>query len=248
MFVQRSLGCITSRYKTQYFMKKTISGFQLAQSIDQTNLNPLLSIKECVNFFEDSKFHNFASVAILPIHTKLAAGILRGSHTKVCAAISYPFGGVPGYLKAKEVEYAIKDGAEEIDYVVNMAAIKSREYKKVLNEARSIISAAEGKPVKAIIEMWNLTEEEINNTCESVLEAHVTFVKSSTAYKGYKNMRAGTVEDAVLLKKIIQNRANIKIAGGIKNIQLALELLSVGVNRIGTSSGVQIMKAFRDLK
>ena len=226
---------------------KTISEFQLAQSIDQTNLNPLLSYKGCIKFFEDSKNFNFASVAILPIYTKLAAEILKGSHTKVDVAISYPLGGVPGYLKAKEVEYAIMDGAGEIDYVVNVAAIKSREYKKVLDEARMIVSAAEGKPVKAIIEMWNLTKDEIKITCETVLEAHVSFVKSSTAYKGYKEMRAGTIEDALLLRKIVHNRANIKIAGGIKNIQLTLKLLSLGVNRIGTSSGIQIITGFRDL-
>jgi len=226
---------------------KTISEFQLAQSLDQTNLNPLLSYNEGVKFLEDSMNFNFASVAILPIYSKIAATILKGSYTKVVVAISYPFGGVPGSLKAKEVEYAIKDGADEIDYVVNIPAIKSCEYKKVLDEARMIMSAAEGKPVKAIIEMWNLTEDEINKTCETVLEAHVSFIKSSTAYKGYKNMRAGTIEDAILLKKIVQNRANIKIAGGIKNIQLTLELLSLGVNRIGTSSGVQILKGFQDL-
>jgi len=226
---------------------KTISEFQLAQSIDQTNLNPLLSYNECVQFFEESKNFKFASVAILPIYTKLAAEILKGSHTKVDVAVSYPLGGVPANLKAKEVEYAIIDGAEEIDYVVNIAAIKSREYKKVLDEARMIVSAAEGKPVKAIIEMWNLTKDEIKITCETVLEAHVSFVKSSTAYKGYKNMRAGTTEDAILLRKIVQNRANIKIAGGIKNIQLTLKLLSLGVDRIGTSSGVQILTGFRDL-
>jgi deoxyribose-phosphate aldolase len=226
---------------------KTISEFQLAQSIDQTNLNPLLSCDEFILFLEKSRELKFASVAILPIYTKLAKEVLEGSQTKVTIAISYPLGGVPANLKAKEVEYAIKDGADEIDYVVNMAAIKTGEYKKVLDEVRMIISAAESKPVKAIIEMWNLNEDEIRKTCETILEANVSFIKSSTAFKGYKKMRAGTIEDALLLKKIVHNRAKIKIAGGINNIQLTLELLALGVNRIGTSSGVQILTSYRDL-
>lgn len=227
---------------------KNISEFQLAQSIDQTNLNPFLSYKEYENFFEDSKKLNFASVAILPIHTKLASEILKGSHTKVCAAISYPLSGVPGLLKAREVEHALQNGAEEFDFVVNMAAVKSCNYEKVLHESQMIVSAAEGKTVKAIIEMWNLTTDEIKATCESVLEAHVSFVKTSTAYKGYKRMRPSTIEDAVLLREIVQKRAKIKIAGGIDNIQLTLKLLSLGVNRIGTSAGIKILEGFKDLE
>lgn len=226
---------------------ENLSEFQLAQSLDQTNLSPLLSNKDFVTFLEKSRDLNFASVAILPIYTKLAAEVLEGSHTNVCIAISYPLSGVPGHLKAKEVAYAIKNGADEIDYVVNIAAVKSREYQKVFEESQMIVSAAEGKPVKSIIEMWNLTPDEIRDTCEAVVEAGVTFVKTSTAFKGYDNMRSSTIEDAIVLKKILQNRVKIKIAGGIKDIDLTLKLLSLGVDRIGTSSGVQILDAFRDL-
>jgi len=224
-----------------------ISEFELAQSLDQTNLDPLSSNKECAKFLEESGDLNFASVAILPIYTKLAAEILKGSNTNVCIAISYPLSGVPGHLKAKEVEYAVKDGADEIDYVVNIAAVKSSEYKKVFEESRMIVSAAEGKPVKSIIEMWNLTTDEIRATCEAVIRGGVSFVKSSTGFNGYKHMRGGTVEDALLLRNIVQKRAKIKIAGGIRNITLTLKLLSLGVDRIGTSSGVQILTGFRDL-
>jgi len=226
---------------------KMITEFELAQSIDQTNLNPLLSYSECIQFFEESKKLDFASVAILPIYTELAAKVLNGSHTRVCVAISYPFGGVPCDLKAKEVKYAVRDGADEIDYVINITALKIGEYQKVLDESRLIISAAEGKPVKAIIEMWNLSTDEIKTACEILIEANVSYVKSSTAYKGYKKMRVGTIKDAFLLKKFVQNRAKIKIAGGINNVKVALELLSLGVSRIGTSSGVSILTGFRDL-
>lgn len=226
---------------------KNISEFQLAQSLDQTNLNPLLTTYECIKFLEESRNLYFSSVAILPINTKLAAEILKGSKTNVCIAISYPLGGIPGYLKAKEVEYAIKDGADEIDYVANIAAIKSGEYKKVLDESQMIVSAADGKPVKAIIEMWNLTKDEIKYTCEAIIRGGVSFVKSSTAFKGYKDMRAVTIEDALLLRDIVQNQAKIKVAGGIKDINFVLEFLSLGVDRIGTSSGVQILKGFRCL-
>lgn len=226
---------------------KNYSEYQLAQSLDQTNLNPLLTTDECVKFLEESRDLNFASVAILPIYTKLAAELLQGSNTNVCIAISYPLSGVPGHLKAKEVEYAIKDGADEIDYVVNIAAVKLRDYQKVLEESQMIVSAAEGKTVKAIIEMWNLTKDETRFTCEAVVRGGVSFVKSSTAFKGYKNMRGGTIEDALLLKNFVQDQAKIKIAGGIKTIDLTLKLLALGVDRIGTSSGVQILTGFREL-
>jgi len=226
---------------------KKISEFQLAQSIDQTNLNPLLSYEEFRKFIQESRKLDFASVAILPMYTKIAKEILQGSNTKVDVAISYPFGSVPAWLKAKEIEFAIRDGADEIDYVVNIAAVKSLDYKTLLEEARMIVSASEGKTVKAIIEMWNLTKDEIRFTCETILESNVAFIKSSTAYKGYTNMRASTVEDALLLKKIVGDRTKIKIAGGIKDINLTLELLSLGVNRIGTSSGVQILSQFQEI-
>lgn len=228
-------------------MSSSITEFQLAQSIDQTNLNPLFSYKECTHFLEESRRLSFASVAILPGFTRLASDILDGSHTKVVTGISYPLGTVPASLKAKEVAYAIQDGADEIDYVINIAAVKNRDFQKIVDEARMIVSAAEGKPVKAIIEIWNLTEDEIRDTCEAILEAGVTFVKSSTAYKGYRNLRGSKIEDALLLKEIVKGRAKIKIAGGISDIQLALDLLSLGVDRIGTSSGVKILAGFREL-
>lgn len=224
---------------------KKLTEFQLAQSLDQTNLNPFLTYDEYVLFFEESRNLNFSSVAILPIYTQLAAKILNGSHTIVDAAISYPLGCVPAILKAKEVEHAVKFGAGEIDYVVNIAAIKSGSYKKVFDEAQMIISAANGKPVKAIIEMWNLSEEEVRATCEELIAAHVTYIKSSTAYKGYKNMREGTIDDALLLKKVVHNRAKVKIAGGIRDIDQVYKLLDLGVDRIGTSSGVRILDGFR---
>lgn len=225
---------------------KNLSEFQIAQLIDQTNLNPLLSYGEYINFFEESKRFNFASVAILPLFTKLAVKTLKNSNTRVGAAISYPLSGVSGYLKAAEVEIAVKDGADEIDYVVNQCAIKSRDYQKVYNEARMIVEAAKGRTVKAIIEMWNLTEDEIKHTCDAVIEGKVSFVKSSTAFKGHRNMRGSTLKDALLLKEIIQDRAKIKIAGGIRTLDLTLDLLSAGVDRIGTSSGVQILSEFRN--
>ncbi len=223
------------------------SEFELAQSIDQTNLNPLLSYPKCVHFLEESEQYNFASVAILPIYTKLAANLLKGSQTRVCVAISYPLGGVPGLLKARETAYAIKSGAQEIDYVMNITALKAGEYDLLLDESREIISAAEGRTVKVIIEMWNLSQDEIKVACKIACDANVSFVKSSTAFKGYKAMRSGTIEDAKTLLAAVNGRVKVKIAGGINNAKLAVDLLSLGVARIGTSSGVEIIKGYRKM-
>jgi len=217
---------------------------ELAQKIDQTNLNPALGYSDIKKFLIQSKELQFKSVAILPIYTSIAANLLKDSLTKVCVAISYPFGNIPYQLKVKEVNHAIDEGAEEIDYVINVLELKSGNYQTVLDEAKAIVSAAEGRITKAIIEIWSLNEDEIKAACEIICEAKVAFVKSSTAFKGYKAMRAGSVDDAKILKKYVRDRAQIKIAGGINSLSLAMDLLSKGVGRIGTSSGKKIMEEF----
>jgi len=215
--------------------------FDLAQTIDQTDLNPTKTLGAARAFFEQAAAYHFASVAILPLYVDLAAAVLKGTQTKVDAAIAYPLSAVPGSMKAAETADAVQRGADEIDYVMNVGALKSGEYGLLVEEARQVVAAADGRVVKVIIELWGLAENEARAACEIACEAGVHFVKSSTGYKGHKDMRASTVDDAHLLLRLVGDRARVKIAGGITDTAFALELLKLGVARLGTSSGVAIV-------
>jgi deoxyribose-phosphate aldolase len=215
---------------------------ELSRAIDQTNLNPLATLDACRAFCEEAAQHDFASVAILPMYVETATDVLKGTNTRVCAAISYPLSALPGALKADEAADAVCRGADEIDYVMNVGALRSGDYDLLVDEAQQVISAADGRVVKAIIEMWALSEDEVRAACEIGCEAGVTYIKSSTGYKGHKGMRASTKDDARLLLDLVGDRAKVKIAGGVKDAIFAMELLKMGVSRLGTSSGVAILK------
>ena len=218
--------------------------FELAQTIDQTNLNPTMTFEASQAFFKEAAEYRFASVSILPMYVEAAAAVLKGTDTKVDAAISYPLSAVPGSLKAAEAADAVRRGADEIDYVMNVGALKTGEYDLLVDEARQVVAAADGRLVKVIIEMWGLRETEVRAACEIACEAGVHFVKNSTGYKGHKAMRPSILDDAKLLLRLVGNRAKVKIAGGIRDTGFALELLDLGVARLGTSSGVAIMEGF----
>ncbi|MBN1314250.1 MAG: deoxyribose-phosphate aldolase [Anaerolineales bacterium] len=221
-----------------------MSKLEFAQTIDQTNLDPTMTQKAAQSFFEKAAECRFASVAILPVFVDLAAEVLRGTETKVDAAISYPLSAVPFSLKAAETADAVRRGADEIDYVMDVGALKSGDYSALVQEAKAIIKASDGRLVKAIIEMWGLTNDEVFAACEICCDAGVHFVKSSTGYKGHYALRTSTVDDAKLLLKCVGDRAKVKIAGGIREIGFATELLDLGVARLGTSSGVKLLNSW----
>jgi deoxyribose-phosphate aldolase len=220
--------------------------FKLTQTLDQTNLNPMMTFAIARDFFEQAAVYRFGSVAILPMHVELAAEVLKGTDTKVDVAISYPLSAVPAALKAAETADAVKRGADEIDYVMDVGALRSGAYNALVDEAQQVIAAADGRVVKAIIEMWGLAENQVRAAVEACCEAGVHFVKSSTGYKGHAALCASTADDARLLVMLAGGRCRVKMAGGIRDLDFALELLDLGVDRIGTSSGVPIVNAFRE--
>jgi deoxyribose-phosphate aldolase len=222
-----------------------MTGLELCQAIDQTNLDPMATIEAYQAFCEEAARYRFASVSILPLYVETAAAVLKGTDTKVDAAISYPLSAVPGSLKAAEAADAVRRGADEIDYLMDVGALKTGEYGLLVDEARQVVAAADGRVVKAIIEMWGLSEVEVRAACEIACEAGVTFVKSSTGYKGHKALRLSTLGDARLLLRLVGDRAKVKIAGGIRDTDFALDLLDLGVARVGTSSGVAIVEGFK---
>ncbi len=222
-----------------------IDEFTLAQSLDQTKLDPTATLAEYVAFFEEAASYQIGAAAIMPMLTKTAADVLKGSKTKISAAISYPHGASPASLKAAEAKEALEQGANEIDYVVNVGAIRSGDYELLAEEAHQMVDAVEGFVLKAIVESWCLNHREIHTTMEILCDAGVTFLKTSTGFKGFPSIQPTSHEDAKRLVEMADGRIRIKVAGGVRDAQTALRLLEAGVARIGTSAGKLIIEEFR---
>ncbi len=213
---------------------------QLASIIDQTLLDPSADRGRVEAFCREAGELGFAAVALLPCNVSLARSILQGTNTKVCAALAFPLGTWPAELKAAEARQAVKDGAEELDVVMNVGALKAGKLDQVRAELRGVVEAAEGRTVKVIIELPLLTETEAAVACDLIAEAGAQFVKTSTGFKGFK-LRGTTADDVILLKRLAAGRIKVKAAGGIRTYELAAKMVECGVDRIGTSSGVAIV-------
>ncbi len=225
-----------------------IDEFALAQYLDQTKLDSKSTFEEYEHFLQEAARYQFHSVAVLPRYAKLASKVLHGSKTQVCVGISYPYGGLPPTLKALEAAEAVCRGAEELDYVINVPALKVGEYSTLKEEALRIVEQADGRVTKAIIEVWTLSPAEMEAICEIAIEAGVRFIKTSTGYKGFADLKPTTVQDAERLLKFSGGRINIKVSGGVGDARAALKLIGMGVRRIGTSSGEKIIADFRALQ
>lgn len=222
-----------------------INEYNLAQSLDQTKLDPTATVAEYVAFFEEAAKYQLGTVAIMPILTKTAVDVLRGSKTKISAAISYPHGATPASLKTAEAKNAIGQGADEIDYVVNVGALRSGDYETLAEESHQMVDAVEGCVLKAIVESWCLSPREIRAIMEILCDAGVTFLKTSTGYKGFPSIQPTSHEDAKRLVEMADGRIFVKVSGGVRDAQTAVSLLDMGVARIGTSAGNKIIDEFR---
>lgn len=214
----------------------------MAKKIDQTNLHEEATEEEMRSFFEEARKYGFAAVAILPNQIKLAKTILKGSNVKVVAAIAFPLGSTSPELKALETKRAVQDGADEIDMVINNCALHSDQYDVVKKDIESVVKAANGKPVKVIIEVSFLTPELFEKACNIAMEAGADFVKTSTGFKRFSGWRPTTVKDVLEIKRIVGKKMKVKPAGGIKTTEQALAMLVAGADRIGASAGVKFVE------
>lgn len=228
----------------------TINEGQLVKYLDQTNLQPQVSKDEMRHFLEEARGYGFCGVAIMPSWVPLAAKILDGSETRIVAAIAFPLGTLPTKLKVQETRWVITHSppSTEIDMVINNAFLKAREYGKVKDDICAVIEAAEGHTVKVIIEVPALTRDEAVIASLISEEAGAQFVKTSTGFKGFRFMRPTTVEDVKLLKSVVGDRVMVKAAGGISRLDQVLAIVEAGASRVGTSSGVRIVEAYRQFK
>ncbi|MBC7712650.1 MAG: deoxyribose-phosphate aldolase [Rhizobacter sp.] len=210
----------------------------ISRSIDHTLLKPDATITQIHMLVEEAKQHRFFSVCVNPSYVATCAELLKGSGVQVCTVIGFPLGASSTAVKAFETVHAIKDGADEVDMVINIGALKSQKLLLVEEDIREVVFAAEGKVVKVIIETSLLTNEEKVIACQLAEKAGANFVKTSTGFSG----GGATVEDITLMKESVSSTIGIKASGGIRDLEGAKKMLAAGATRLGTSAGVLIVK------
>jgi len=222
---------------------------QLASYIDQTNLNPDATKNEMAEFIHQSRAYRFKTVALMPSWVPLASEILEGSQTSIVSSVGYPLGTCTTASKVAETHWSIQNGLSdlEIDMVMNLSLFKSQRYEEVEADIHSVVEAAQGHTTKVIIEVPLLTEDEIVIASLIAVNAGIDFIKTSTGFRAYPQMRPSTVKDIRLIKSAVNERVKLKIAGGIFSLEQALEVIDAGVMRIGTIAGVPIVEALNKL-
>lgn len=209
----------------------------LAKYIDNTLLKPAATAQQIRELCEESIEYGFASVCVNPAHVELAAGLLAGSGVKTCTVIGFPLGANTSAVKAFEAEKAVEDGADELDMVINIGALKAGDDELVREDIEAVVQAGQGKLVKVIIETALLTDEEKVRACELAVEAGADFVKTCTGFSG----GAANVHDIALMRKTVGPEIGVKASGGVRTKEDALALIEAGATRIGTSSGKAIV-------
>lgn len=206
--------------------------------IDHTILGATITKEEVQIKCKEAKKHNFASVCTNPNHVELLNKELKGSSVKTCTVIGFPLGANLTKIKINEAKIAIEQGAEELDMVINIGALKEGEIDLVVEDIAGVVKAAGDKLVKVIIETCYLTNEEIIQACKAVQKAQADFVKTSTGF----GSAGAKIEDVKLIKKIVGDKLGVKASGGIKNIDDAIKMIEAGATRLGASSGVSIIE------
>ena len=213
---------------------------RLAGMIDHTLLKPDVTPDQIAQLCYEARKHHFASVCINPTHVKLCAELLKGSPVKVCTVIGFPLGATAPEVKAFETQNAIREGATEIDMVINIGALKANDLDLVARDIRGVVNTAHprGALVKVILETALLTREEKIAACLLSKEAGADFVKTSTGFSG----GGATVEDIALMRRVVGPEMGVKASGGVRDYEDARKMVEAGATRIGASAGVKIVQ------
>ena len=210
---------------------------ELNKYIDHTNLKNTATLKDIEKLCNEAIKYKFASVCVYPYYIPLAKSLLKDSNVEVCTVIGFPSGMATKEVKVYEAIDAVEKGATEIDMVINIAALKNKDYNYVKEEIEEIRDAIDGKVLKVIIETCLLTDKEIIKMTEICNETFVNFIKTSTGF----STGGAKVDDIELINKYRNEVLEIKASGGIKDIDTAYDMINAGATRIGTSSGVELM-------
>ncbi len=212
----------------------------LNRHIEHTLLKQDAKKEDFIKLFDEAKKYNFLGVCINPEYVKLAKTYLKDTDVKVVTVIGFPLGANKTSVKAFETQEAVKDGADEIDMVINVTAVKNKDYDFVLSDIEAVKSACNGKPLKVILETDLLEKDEIKTACELCIKAKADFVKTSTGF--VKNGVGAKAEDVELMYKTVSPYGlKVKASGGIRDKEAAINMLNAGAERLGTSSGVKIV-------
>ena len=212
----------------------------LAHMIDHTLLKPEASQDQIAQLCHEARKYGFASVCVNPTNAKICAQLLKGSGVPVCVVVGFPLGATPTEVKVFETQQAIRDGASEVDMVINVGALKSKDYELVEQDVASIARACHAGDaiLKVIIEAALLTDEEKVIACQLAKVAGADFVKTSTGF----GPGGATVEDVALMRRVVGPRMGVKAAGGIRSYADAQKMIAAGASRIGASAGVKIVQ------
>lgn len=205
---------------------------------DHTILKADATKDAVVKICEEAKEFQFMSVCVNSYYTAFVAQQLKGSDVKVCTVVGFPLGQMSTRAKAAETELAVADGADEIDMVINVGALKDKEYDVVLNDIKEVKKACGQALLKVIIETCLLTEEEKIKACLLAKEAGADFVKTSTGF----GTGGATAQDVALMRKTVGDTMGVKASGGIRNKETAEEMVNAGADRLGTSATVAICR------
>ena len=208
-----------------------------ARYIDHTLLKPMATSVDIRHLCEEAIQYNFYAVCVNGCYVQLCNDILKSTEVKIASVIGFPLGAMDTISKMNEMEQALKHGADEIDMVINIGLLKDNKLTELKNESTSIKNNMGSKILKVIIETCYLTNDEKRIVTEIVLESKADFVKTSTGF----GSGGATLDDILLLKSITQNKIQIKASGGIRDYDTAQKYINLGVTRIGTSNGIQIV-------
>ena len=227
-------------------VKEMVTVEQLANMIDHTNLKAFADDAAFEKLCDEAKKYNFKMVAINPAQTVRCKKKLEGSPVHVGAAIGFPLGQTTLECKIFETKDAIEKGADEIDYVINVAELKNKNYDYIKKEMEEIVKICReaGKTPKVIFENCYLTDDEKRKVAEIAKEVKPDFIKTSTGF----GTGGATVEDVKLMKSVVGDEVKVKAAGGIRDLKTALAMIEAGAERLGTSAGVAIVEEYNNQK
>jgi deoxyribose-phosphate aldolase len=195
-------------------------------------------LKQIEKLCAEAKENQFFSVCVNSFWVPKCKELLKSSTVKVCSVIGFPLGAMATDAKSFETNWCIENGADEIDMVINVGALKDNQMDFVTDDIKAVVKAAKGKTVKVILETCLLSHDEKVKACEASLAAGAHFVKTSTGFSS----AGATLDDVTLMKKIVGNKMKVKASGGIKNSDQAKAYIAAGAERLGTSSGIEIIK------
>jgi deoxyribose-phosphate aldolase len=220
-------------------------GKDLAKYIDHTALKAITTVMDVEILCKEAKEYGFASVCVNAYFVPMAKKLLKDSEVKVCTVIGFPLGATTKEAKAFEAVKAVADGAQEVDMVMNVSAMKSGDLKYVEQDIALVVnSVPEDVCVKVIFETCYLTLDEVKKASELAMKAGADFVKTSTGF----GTGGATVENVKAMKEVVGNKLEVKASGGVKDLETAKQMIEAGATRIGTSSGVELVKGLKSDK